>query len=117
MTDQPLECEGHESIAGPIGNVFYCDGSCRAHEKAEIHEQIATGSGPTREEIAGEMEQAAETLRERRDATGAEIFDEPDGALEAMVASESVTPATRDLARLELERRAFLARARAQGGQ
>lgn len=24
-----LACEGHESLSGPIGNVTYCDGSCR----------------------------------------------------------------------------------------
>lgn len=23
------ECDGHESTSGPIGNVVYCDGSCR----------------------------------------------------------------------------------------
>jgi hypothetical protein len=26
---EELVCEGHESTAGPIGNVTYCDGSCR----------------------------------------------------------------------------------------
>ncbi len=23
------QCEGHETTRGPIGSVFYCDGSCR----------------------------------------------------------------------------------------
>lgn len=27
------ECLGHESTNGPIGNVVYCDGSCRAHAR------------------------------------------------------------------------------------
>jgi hypothetical protein len=25
----PGECEGHESLSGPIGNVTYCDGTCQ----------------------------------------------------------------------------------------
>ena len=27
--DDDGECEGHETTRGPIGSVFYCDGSCR----------------------------------------------------------------------------------------
>lgn len=27
--DDEGDCEGHESTAGPIGNVIYCDGSCK----------------------------------------------------------------------------------------
>lgn len=29
MSRAKLECRGHESTDGPIGNVTYCDGSCR----------------------------------------------------------------------------------------
>jgi hypothetical protein len=25
-----IECEGHESTDGPIGNVVYCDGTCQS---------------------------------------------------------------------------------------
>lgn len=27
--DRELECEGHESTDGPIGNVVFCDGTCK----------------------------------------------------------------------------------------
>lgn len=27
--DDENECEGHPSTNGPIGNVVYCDGTCR----------------------------------------------------------------------------------------
>ncbi len=27
--DGPDECEGHESTDGPIGNVVFCDGTCK----------------------------------------------------------------------------------------
>ena len=30
LDDDDSECEGHESLDGPIGNVVYCDGSCRS---------------------------------------------------------------------------------------
>lgn len=35
-----LECEGHESLSGAIGNVEYCDGSCRSTRDVpdDLHE-------------------------------------------------------------------------------
>lgn len=48
-----------------------------------------------------------ENERERRDALGAELFHEPDAALEAMLEAPvgEVSETTRELARLELEQR------------
>lgn len=28
------ECEGHESTSGPIGNVTYCDGTCKPRDRS-----------------------------------------------------------------------------------
>lgn len=37
------DCEGHESLDGPIGNVEYCDGSCRPASEAEAEFVYAPG--------------------------------------------------------------------------
>jgi len=37
------DCEGHESLDGPIGNVEYCDGTCRPASEAEAEFVYAPG--------------------------------------------------------------------------
>lgn len=54
------ECDGHESTSGPIGNVIYCDGSCRTGETSVRFEYLGLASRFVRDHRRMTLEQAKE---------------------------------------------------------
>ena len=58
-----MNCRGHESTNGPIGNVVYCDGSCRPVNAADVATALALWN-----EIA-----ALESKMESRTWTAADV--------------------------------------------
>lgn len=94
----------------------------QAGRRATAGEGDLEGAEPVTDEeleadLLGEMAEGTKTQEaDRRDATGGELALEPDPVLEAMAAGElTVTEKTQELARVELDRRARLRRAQAEG--
>jgi hypothetical protein len=94
----PASCRGHESTDGPIGNVIYCDGTCRrvaAAPRVEVTYRVTLQL--TSDEVAL-LASAVVILRERQSDVAERTELDVNAAAERVDATRRIAERARALA-------------------